>query len=214
MDYSAELRKTNAIEDEGSCSGVFENDIERESDQQKNSARHENELVEGHYWRSNAVVADNAAARVTAQALEAAAVIFKQLEWTVEHVYAVHALTAALAGTCSSNKALTTVFQRAQVKLNTLAKASLHSLVSKITTGKGGGLLDRLLWTYRDLVKNVKPLPCDEKPQRIAEILSMVEIVMRVVSKAKRGKDIRSTVEQARVWVAEVPLDPQDFNVL
>ncbi|KAG2824507.1 hypothetical protein PC118_g9716 [Phytophthora cactorum] len=35
----------------------------------------------------------------------------------------------------------------------------------------------------------------------------MVEIVMRVVSKAKCGKDIRSTVEQARVWVAEVPLD-------
>ncbi|ETN11734.1 hypothetical protein PPTG_09443 [Phytophthora nicotianae INRA-310] len=154
----------------------------------------------------NAVTTDNTIARVTTRALESAMAIFEQVEWTVERFYEIQLLSAALTGACSTNKALMSDYQVAQVKLDKVVKESCRPLVRKIEQDNAGRVLGHLVGTFRGLVKSVETLQCDEKPQRIAEVLSMIEIVMKVDSECKREKDIRRTVEQASVWVATVPL--------
>ncbi|KAF1787828.1 hypothetical protein GQ600_16588 [Phytophthora cactorum] len=138
--------------------------------------------------------------RITAHALEIATVIFKQLECTVEHVYEVQDLDAALAGACTTNKALK------KLNLHTLAAERCDSLTSKITTAGDDESLGGLLWTYRGLVKSVITLPGDETVQRIAEILITIEILMGGDSKRKYGEDVRNAVKLARRWVSETPL--------
>ncbi|KAG7382678.1 hypothetical protein PHYPSEUDO_004648 [Phytophthora pseudosyringae] len=154
----------------------------------------------------DANMADNAAARMTALALEAAAVIFKQLEWTAEHTYEVQSLVAALLSACARKMALERYFHRAGAKLEKLETQSFHSMEYKATTGNDTELLDRLLWTYRGLVKGTLALPDSEKPQRIAETLSMLETVMRVDSECKYANDVRDAMELVSGWVSKIEL--------
>lgn len=72
-----------------------------------------------------------------------------------------------------------------------------------IREAKDDELLERLLWTYRGLMKTMKTLSNNEAPQRISVILSMMEIMMEVDAGRKCEKDVRNVVHQARSWVSK-----------
>ncbi|POM66020.1 hypothetical protein PHPALM_18183, partial [Phytophthora palmivora] len=113
----------------------------------------------------------------TVIALRAAIAVFKQLDWTVEHVYEVQSLVASLSRTCCTNEALAKYFHGTRAQLEHLEAESFKSMRKKVAEG-GKTFLERLLWSYRGLMKSMKGLDPSEMPQRIAETLSMLETVM------------------------------------
>lgn len=65
---------------------------------------------------------DNPAADVTARALEAAAAVFKNIEWTAEHAKEARSVIAALADACSKNKTLRVYFHRCGLDIDCIAR--------------------------------------------------------------------------------------------
>ncbi|OWZ18916.1 hypothetical protein PHMEG_0006914 [Phytophthora megakarya] len=62
--------------------------------------------------RSGAATADNAAARMTAHALDSVVSVLKKIDWNTELVKEVHPLLEAFANACCSNETLTSYFVR------------------------------------------------------------------------------------------------------
>ncbi|KAL4147688.1 hypothetical protein PRNP1_011442 [Phytophthora ramorum] len=132
---------------------------------------------------------DDAAADVTARALEAAALVFKKVEMTDEHTKEVQSLTATLTYACSKNELLRSYFHRVRAQLESVEMEIRRSMTkdtedsgSKKTAFAGSKTqsksLGQQLGTYRELIIRMRSVPKREKSKFILEALGVMQQVM------------------------------------
>ncbi|KAL4093998.1 hypothetical protein PRIC1_011427 [Phytophthora ramorum] len=160
---------------------------------------------------------DDAAADVTARALEAAALVFKKVEMTDEHTKEVQSLTATLTYACSKNELLRSYFHRVRAQLESVEMEIRRSMTkdtedsgSKKTAFAGSKTqsksLGQQLGTYRELIIRMRSVPKREKSKFILEALGVMQQVMIDDSTCECQGDIRRSIEHVRNWIGEVPL--------
>uniref|UniRef100_M4BGT4 Uncharacterized protein n=1 Tax=Hyaloperonospora arabidopsidis (strain Emoy2) TaxID=559515 RepID=M4BGT4_HYAAE len=136
-----------------------------------------------HQSSHDADTTDKAAANEAARALEAAAEVFKKLEWTAEYAKEARSALAALTDACMENETLTAVFHRSVVNSPELQ-----------------------LLTYCKLVDSVHAQPPEKKAKLIVEALTAIQQVMTGDDSCVRQVDVRQSITRVFRWIRDVPI--------
>ncbi|UIZ22368.1 hypothetical protein KXD40_004792 [Peronospora effusa] len=161
-----------------------------------------------HQSSHNAQTIDKSALEVVARALNAAIVVFRNLEWTAEHIKEVLSVIAVLTDACSKNETLQSFFHQARVQLESL-EMSIHAPLTQSSVNtkpaSAGSSLDHQLQTYHNLVNDMHTQPPRAKAKRILQALIAIQQVMAGDDLGTHQIDVRHSITDVRRWICETP---------
>ncbi|CAH0514952.1 unnamed protein product [Peronospora belbahrii] len=156
---------------------------------------------------------DNVAADVAARALEAAADVFTNLEWTGEHIEDVRSVIAALTDACSKNETLRAAFHRARTQLESLEMSipvALEQLSVNTKPASARKSVEHQLQTYHDLAGDMDAHPPGAKTDQIIKALTAMQQVVAGDVFGVHQIDVRYSTSDVSRWIGETETPVQN----
>ncbi|CAI5729570.1 unnamed protein product [Hyaloperonospora brassicae] len=151
---------------------------------------------------------DKEAAAEAARALEAAAEVYKKLEWTTEGATEARSALAVLTDACIKNKMLTVVFHRARAQLESVI-SSIPAYLTQAPYDTESTIAhippERWLKEYYKLVNSVRARSPQAKAKQVIEALIAIQKVMAGDDTGARQVDVQQSAGCVRRWITDVP---------